>query len=476
MAIGAYLGVGLVWEPAAEHPWLSSARTMLLPGATTHGHHQIELACATCHTSPFGGSGVMQDACTSCHAEALKEGDDKHPASKFNDPRNAFRLARIDAQQCITCHVEHRPVMTAAMGVTQPGDFCFHCHSGPEEMPPDHEGFAFDGCTAAGCHNYHDNRALYEDFLLKHGEAPDLLDPRVVMERGLSEALQNMMAYPHGRFPFEPLDAARIDAPDPRGVHPDVRTDWLASAHAKAGVNCTGCHEAGASVPEGGEMPKNAGEWIARPSTPQACQGCHAEEVRGFQAGKHGMRLAAGLSPMTPGKARLPMHEDAAHRELTCNSCHMPHRYDTAQAGVQPCLGCHQDPHSQAYLGSPHHELWLKERRGELPPGSGVTCATCHMPRVRIATEEGSRPGVQHNQNDTLEPNEKMIRPVCMSCHGLPFAIDALADDLLIGSNFKGRPRAHVRSIDMAFEKEKARLRGGAPPAAEAAPSTASPP
>ena len=34
---------------------------------------------------------------------------------------------------------------------------------------------------------------------------------------------------------------------------------------------------------------------------------------------------------------------------------------------------------------------------------------------------------VQHNQNDGLQPNEKMIRPVCMSCHGLGFSIDALA-------------------------------------------------
>ena len=34
-----------------------------------------------------------------------------------------------------------------------------------------------------------------------------------------------------------------------------------------------------------------------------------------------------------------------------------------------------------------------------------------------------------HNQSDGLRPNEKMIRPVCLDCHGLGFAIDALADD-----------------------------------------------
>ena len=62
---------------------------------------------------------------------------------------------------------------------------------------------------------------------------------------------------------------------------------------------------------------------------------------------------------------------------------------------------------------------------------------------------------VQHNQNDTLRPNEKMIRPVCLSCHGLAFAIDALADPALVARNFAGRPLGHVESIDMALEAER---------------------
>ena len=39
---------------------------------------------------------------------------------------------------------------------------------------------------------------------------------------------------------------------------------------------------------------------------------------------------------------------------------------------------------------------------------------------------------VQHNQNETLRPNEKMIRTVCLNCHGTSFSIDSLADDELI--------------------------------------------
>jgi hypothetical protein len=62
---------------------------------------------------------------------------------------------------------------------------------------------------------------------------------------------------------------------------------------------------------------------------------------------------------------------------------------------------------------------------------------------------------VQHNQNANLRPNEKMIREVCMNCHGLGFSIDALADSALIEANFRGRPARHIDSIEMAARKAR---------------------
>jgi hypothetical protein len=56
---------------------------------------------------------------------------------------------------------------------------------------------------------------------------------------------------------------------------------------------------------------------------------------------------------------------------------------------------------------------------------------------------------VDHGQNDNLRPNEKMIRSVCLPCHGLGFTLDALADRTLIDANFAGKPRGHVRSLQM---------------------------
>ena len=77
------------------------------------------------------------------------------------------------------------------------------------------------------------------------------------------------------------------------------------------------------------------------------------------------------------------------------------------------------------------------------------------MPRV----EEGGKVHVQHNQNYNLRPNEKMIRSVCMSCHGLEFSLNSLADSLLIEKCFQGQPTVTIDSAQMAKrwfqEKEK---------------------
>lgn len=195
--------------------------------------------------------------------------------------------------------------------------------------------------------------------------------------------------------------------------------------------------------------------WVEKPDH-KACTACHGPEVKGFLAGKHGMRLAQGLSPMSPALARLPMQKDAHDKSLGCTSCHGAHGFDTRRAAAQACLTCHSDRHSLAYRDSPHHQSWQRELAGELPAGSGVSCAGCHMPRIGHRTpDDVTRTLVQHNQNENLRPSEKMIRPVCLECHGLRFGIDSLADEGLVARNFKGRPAAGVKSIDMALEAEE---------------------
>jgi hypothetical protein len=116
-------------------------------------------------------------------------------------------------------------------------------------------------------------------------------------------------------------------------------------------------------------------------------------------------------------------------------------------------LNCHADEHSLAFLSSPHGELWVDPT---LDYNKKVTCATCHLPRIESDKRDadGKRLSrVEHNQNATLRPNEKMIRPTCMNCHSLEFSIDALADPELIRNNFNGQPAQHVESIDWALKR-----------------------
>jgi hypothetical protein len=445
LSVGAYLTAGLLMKSAAGNPWLQPARTLFLPGKTTHGHYQIELACESCHANPFGGREALQESCERCHGQELKDAVDKHPRSKFTDPRNAELAEKLDATLCVTCHVEHRPEITLAMGVTLAGDFCAHCHKDIGKDRPSHNGMAFNTCNSAGCHKFHDNRALYEDFLAKHMNEPAHGARQQLPARNFREVAAEWPGYPSDRFPLKPQTAA--DAPPDLMQSREPVSDWLATAHAKAGVNCSGCHK---------EEKNDAPAWVKRPDH-KVCAACHGPETKGFLAGKHGMRVAEGLTPMTPARARAPMHAKAGDKELSCTSCHSAHRFDTKKAAVEACVGCHRDGHTQAYERSPHYALWKKELAGEAPAGSGASCASCHLPRDEYRAPEGGakRVLVQHNQNDNLRPNEKMIRPVCMSCHGLGYSIDALADSKLVMENFSGKPGGHVKSLDMVAQRLK---------------------
>ncbi len=451
LLVAAFFSYGLLVPQSANQPVMKEARKLLLPGATTHGHHTIEMSCETCHTSAFGGPQILQNACVKCHAAELELADDSHPATKFDSPSNVHRLEKLNAQQCVTCHAEHNPHITGKMGVTLPKDYCFHCHAGEDEMPPSHKDLAFDTCMS--CHSFHDNRALYEDFLVKHGQEEWLFENGEVPAKGFAEAALEMMTYPLQSYPLKALTLEQNDAPKTLKIESSVHQEWLASKHAQNGVNCTACHVQ--TIDEKGEkLAKEFQKWDDHPNQ-NSCRSCHTPEVEGFLSGKHGVSLKVGLGPMTPAKARLPMKQDAMHKTLSCTTCHGAHKQDMHAAAMKVCLSCHDDGHSKAYLDSPHHKLWQAEIAGEKPAGTGVSCATCHMPRVDMDLGESSRIVVQHNQNDTLRPNVKMLRPVCMSCHALGFGIDALGDEKLIRNNFNGKPTQHNETIEMALKKEE---------------------
>ncbi len=450
---GAFLVTGMFYG--------GPSRASLLIGKTTSGHHQIELACKTCHTSAFSTTEDIDKTCKGCHDAELDAAKDSHPIKKFRDPRNADRLDKLAANKCVTCHTEHREEVTREIGVTLPNDYCALCHQDVGKNRPSHVGLEFETCASAGCHNYHDNTALYEDFLDKHSGDPDL------KEKPISRLYKRDIEI---EAVGEPLtEVALADAPAGRGSDEGIVSSWLATSHAKGGVNCSGCHAPKQKTPE-----DIAANWLDKPDH-KVCAQCHGMEAGTWLQGKHGMRLAADmksqsaglfglfrdkpLTPMQPKMARLPMSEKAAHTELTCNSCHPAHSFDARKAQVSACVSCHSDDHTKAYDGSPHQKLWAAEVSGAGEKGSGVSCATCHMPRQWMEDASGYEEilAANHNQNANLRPNEKMIRSVCMNCHGLGFSIDALADRELIKRNFDGRPSVHIESIDWVMKRASER-------------------
>jgi len=413
-------------------------RSLFMPGPLTHGHQQITLACDACHRQLEDGGDGLQQSCIDCHGKVRVKPFNSHPRSKFTDPRNAELLQKIDVLQCVSCHIEHRPEITQTGGYTQPVDFCFHCHADIAEQRATHKGLAFDSCNDAGCHNFHNNRALYTDFLIKHLADEKTAERPRVPDREYARILDQLMDYPHEQYPVRVLTLADRDAPA-AVTTPLIAAQWSASGHARAGVNCRACHQPDAKLP-----------WRDRLDH-RVCSNCHSSEMQTFMDGLHGMRLKQQLPPLKVGDADRPMLRESRDRTLNCVSCHGAHRFDAVEAAVEACLGCHADRHSLAYKTSVHYDLWQKELNGELPTGSGVSCATCHMPRVQYDVNDWfSRILVQHNQSATLEPNEKMLRPACLYCHGLGFSLDALADQELIEANFNGTPSVHVRSLDMA--------------------------
>lgn len=439
------------WLGYALRSPASSVKTILLPGKTTHGHYQIELACSACHAED-GNREFMENACINCHGDDLTNARDTHPAKKFSDPVHAETLEILDATKCVTCHQEHVDHHTLEMGLTMPADYCYHCHQETLKTRPSHANLAFDSCANAGCHNYHDNSALYERFLSRHYDEPDNLERVKTLKRDVTEWKVGVSL---SADQADGIKDRLVGTDAPAVFDPQIVDDWQTTAHAMAGVNCSGCHAVSLPADSSEESDESSNEQVSIDAEPtwsdsvshQVCATCHGTQVEGFLKGRHGMRLGSEMAAMTPGEARLEMHAGAAHESLDCSACHSGHRFDTQFASVEACIKCHVDAHSVAYKDSSHFALFEAEVSGEAKPGTGVSCATCHMPRLE---DDDDNVIVQHNQNNNLRPNEKMLREVCMDCHGMQFSMNALADTQLIHQCFGDGPSVHVESIDMA--------------------------
>jgi len=183
---------------------------------------------------------------------------------------------------------------------------------------------------------------------------------------------------------------------------PGAVTDWRLSKHSQEEVGCEACH---------GEEHTTADDASeAAIPTPATCEGCHAERVEQFKAGKHALAWAAlkampttHFQPMalTDGqkgcggchKIGLKSEEEIealsqdghAFGVASCDACHTRHTFSVEEARQpEACKTCHMGfdhPQWEMYNSSKHgvrHEL---KRAGVLPPTAAApTCQTCHMP------------------------------------------------------------------------------------------------
>ncbi len=102
-----------------------------------------------------GFSPVDNNACMDCHNRP----NDRHPVSRFLEPRFAEQRAAIGPHVCNNCHGEHQGQRVA---MAEPG-FCIHCHQDTEVMydnvEPSHAELITNGAweTCLQCHDYHGN-------------------------------------------------------------------------------------------------------------------------------------------------------------------------------------------------------------------------------------------------------------------------------------------------------------------------------
>ena len=221
----------------------------------------------------------------------------------------------------------------------------------------------------------------------------------------------------------------------------EIKQQWQSSAHALAEVNCSSCHRDEASK-----------KLVAKP-TQESCRSCHENSVETFLLGKHGIRTLESLSPLTPAMAHLPMKDSARDLQMNCNSCHDVHSVNTAVAATDSCLTCHNDTHSLNYKSSPHAGIVQNLSSLPRPNEKAVTCATCHLPRNKV----GETVLVNHNNTYTLEPRDRMVKEVCINCHGLEHAYNSIFDDEIVEANFALQPTQKLETFDLVRALEKKR-------------------
>ena len=175
------LGTGIL-AGLATVTWLHAPGQahLLAPGPMNTGH--ATLACQSCHVPAagtvrqqlqpiarhwlaadprpvaLGYRAVGNAQCQACHDRP----DDRHPVSRFLEPRFADARAAIHPERCTSCHREHAGVRVTVAD----GTYCRHCHGDldvhDDPLDVSHRALVHDQRwdTCLGCHDFHGNHGL----------------------------------------------------------------------------------------------------------------------------------------------------------------------------------------------------------------------------------------------------------------------------------------------------------------------------
>jgi len=216
-----------------------------------------------------------------------------------------------------------------------------------------------------------------------------------------------------------------------KSITPGIETQWKASKHSKAGINCYTCHKAKEGDPSGYQH--NGFKITAVPS-PKYCQGCHQKAVEENSNSKHAW--GAFFGPLKPYyiKARKmgldPLKQETARKlnpEKMAKTAVTPLFPDS---GILKKIGLLDNPkyhHNNVNLGciECHGSFIIAEPGGKLkgwpnagvgrinPDGSLGSCTYCHT-RHEFSIAEARKPstcgqchlGPDHPQHEIYEESK----------------------------------------------------------------------
>lgn len=176
--VGTIIGSALAGLTLVGLTWPGNERWSA-PGPMNTGHAALE--CNSCHRpaqgtvrqqlqanvqfalgrratpADFGERAVENSDCLACHERPF----DRHPVSRFTEPRFSQARAVAGVQRCDGCHREHSGVRA-----TSEVNVCRHCHADlklrVDPLDISHEELVREQrfSTCLGCHDFHGNHVM----------------------------------------------------------------------------------------------------------------------------------------------------------------------------------------------------------------------------------------------------------------------------------------------------------------------------